>query len=186
MSGLVLFLVFSASIKRAAIDAKIQDSNAIADLVENQVLRAESSEKLWENVRSVCGARSGLKLVLYGAGGKVLGGCGANPALEAPSRSDTTRRVRVVAEDWPWVLFHETSVVTDLTGSFPHGVQSARLFMDIPSSVFAPAWKFFAAYLGAYPIVPFPARIHPVPQDCHRTGQGRGATGGESLGPGGR
>ena len=61
VSGLVLFLVFSASIKRAAIDAKIQDSNAIADLVENQVLRAESSDKLWENVRSVCGARSGLR-----------------------------------------------------------------------------------------------------------------------------
>jgi len=148
VSGLVLFLVFSASIKRAAIDTKIQDSNTLADLVENQVLRAESSEKLWEKVRSICGARTGLKLVLYGAEGKVLGGCDASQALEAPSGSDTARRVRVIAADWPWILFHETSVVIDLTGSFPHGVQSARLFLEIPSSVFAPAWKFFAAYLA--------------------------------------
>ena len=173
MSGLVLFLVFSASIKRAAIDAKIQDSKAIADLVENQVLKAQSSDKLWEKVRSVCGARTGLKLVLYGAGGKVLGGCGANSVLEAPSRSDTNRRIRVVAEDWPWVLFHETSVVVDLAGPFPHGVQSVRLFLDIPSSVFAPAWKFLRSISCAYSIVTFPARIHPVPQDCYRTGQGR-------------
>jgi signal transduction histidine kinase len=147
ISGLALFLVFSASIKRAAIDAKIQDSNAMADLVENQVLKAESSEKLWDKVRSVCAGRTGLRLALYGADGKVLGGCGANPALEAPTLSDAVHRVRIIATDWPWVLFQDMSVVVDRTGSFPHGVQSVRLFLDIPSSVFAPAWKFFAAYL---------------------------------------
>ncbi len=147
ISGLALFLVFSASIKRAAIDAKIQDSNILADLIENQVLKAESSEKLWDKVRSVCAGRTGLRLALYGADGKVLGGCGANLALEAPTLSDAVHRVRIIATDWPWVLFQDMSVVVDRTGSFPHGVQSVRLFLDIPSSVFAPAWKFFAAYL---------------------------------------
>jgi len=147
VSGLVLFLVFSASIKRAAIDAKIQDSNALADLIENQVLKAESSDKLWDRVRSVCAGRTGLKLVLYGGGGKVLGGCGANPALEPPTQSDAAHRVRVTGAGWPWILFQDMRVVVDRTGSFPHGVQSVRLLLDIPSSVFAPAWKFFAAYL---------------------------------------
>jgi len=147
VSGLVLFLVFSASIKRAAIDAKIQDSNALADLIENQVLKAESSDKLWDKVRSVCAGRTGLRLVLYGGGGKILGGCGINLGLEAPTQSDAAHRVRITAADWPWGLFQDMRVVVDRTGSFPHGVQSVRLFLDIPSSVFAPAWKFFAAYL---------------------------------------
>ena len=147
VSGLVLFLVFSASIKRAAIDAKIQDSNILADLIENQVLKAESPDKLWDKVRSVCAGRTGLRLALYGTGGKVLGGCGINPGLEAPTQSDAAHRVRITAADWPWILFQDMSVVVDRTGSFPHGVQSVRIFLDIPSSVFAPAWKFFAAYL---------------------------------------
>ena len=62
VSGLVLFLVFSASIKRAAIDAKIQDSNVPSPTS----LRIRSSkqnrpEKLWERVRSVCGGRTRFK-----------------------------------------------------------------------------------------------------------------------------
>jgi signal transduction histidine kinase len=38
-------------------------------------------------------------------------------------------------------------VTVDLTGPFGHGVKSVRMLLEIPPSVFAPAWKFFAAYL---------------------------------------
>ncbi len=147
VSGLVLFLVFSASIKRAAIDAKMHDSDTISNLVEIQILKAESPDKLWDTVRSICRGRSDLRLALYGAGGKIMGGCGVNTELEAPAQSDAAHRVRIMATDWPWVLFQGMSIVVDRTASFPYGVQSVRIFLDIPSSVFAPAWKFFAAYL---------------------------------------
>jgi len=148
VSGLVLFLVFSVSLKRAAIDAKMQDSTAIADLIESQILRTDSAEKLWQTVRSVCGGRTGLRLVLFGPGGTVLGGCGNNPELEPPSESEPGRRTRVLAGGWPYILFQGMSVAVDLTRPFPHGVQTIRVFLDIPSSVFAPAWKFFAVYLA--------------------------------------
>src|SRR5512139_1281244 len=99
VSGILLFGVFTASLKRAAIDQSIQESNVIADLVENQILKSDTPEKLWEFVRTACQARSGLKLGIYDARGEVLGGCGGYGKLEDSSRSESGRRVHVSAGD---------------------------------------------------------------------------------------
>jgi two-component system, NtrC family, sensor kinase len=148
VSGVLLFGVFTASLKRAAIDQSIHESNVIADLVENQILRSNSPEKLWDFVRTVCQARSGLKLVVYDGRGEVLGGCGGNASRERVSLSEPGRSVQVSAGDWFAVLSQGFVVSVDLLDSFAHGIGAVRILLETPPSIFAPAWKFFAAYLA--------------------------------------
>jgi len=147
VSGLLLFVVFSASLQRAAIDIKMQHAAVFADILENQILASRSSENMWKEVRTLCKGGSGVRLLLYGPAGDVLGGCGVDRDPEKPNLSAPGRRVRVLRQDWPSILFSGMHVAVDITGSFPHGVSAARVYFAIPPAVLAPAWKFFAGYL---------------------------------------
>jgi two-component system, NtrC family, sensor kinase len=147
VSGMLLFVVFSVSLERAAIDAKMQETGMIVDLLQNQVLAPESAEKMWENVRNVCRGRTGLRLSLYDSHGKLLGGCALKNLRDKPFSSEPGRKVRLEGIGWPTGLFQGMFLIVDVTGPFKHGVHHFRASIEIPPSVFAPAWKFFGAYL---------------------------------------
>jgi signal transduction histidine kinase len=145
VSGVLLFVVFCASLERAAVDARSDQAVMLMDIVQHQILRVSSSDRMWEGVRNLCRARAGMRIALYDAQGLIVGGCGANKDLEKPVLSEPGRRVKV--ERWPTGLIHGKSLIVDSTGDFPHGIRSLRVLFEIPPSVFTPAWKFFAAYL---------------------------------------
>ncbi len=150
VSGLLLFVVFSASLERSAIDGKLQEAGIIADLVESRLLGARSSQEMWAAVRHVCRKVSGPKLILFDEAGGVLGGCGIQKGSPPPERSpDHSRSIRVEGASWSWPtrLFKGMTVVVDITGPFRYGVKSARIVSRVSPSIFSPAWKFFAGYL---------------------------------------
>jgi signal transduction histidine kinase len=147
VSGILLFVVFSASLERAAVDVKMQQAAMIVDLAQNQVLGLGSVEKMWEAVRSVCRSGAGLRLALYDSGEKFLGGCSLRHIQERSFSPEPGRKVRLEGIGWPTGLFQGVFLVVDVTGPFKHGVHYFRVALEIPPSVFSPAWKFFAAYL---------------------------------------
>ncbi|MGB6064258.1 MAG: ATP-binding protein [Desulfomonilaceae bacterium] len=147
VSGLLLFAVFGASLEHAAIDLKIQQANVIVDLLHDQILASDTPEHMWERVRTVCRGHTGIKLLLYDSGGHILGGCSAGKELEPPDTREPGRRVKIIGARWPSSLFRGTVVLADFSGAFPHGVRAVRTFLEIPSTTFAPSWKFFGAYL---------------------------------------
>ncbi|MBI5250022.1 MAG: hypothetical protein HY912_11055 [Desulfomonile tiedjei] len=145
VSGVLLFVIFCASLERAAVDAKAHQAAMLMEIIQNQILDTDSAERMWDGVKKLCRTRSGASIVLYDSKGNVVGGCGVEKDQEKPNLSEPGRRVRV--ERWPTGLLHGMSVMVDSTGEFPHGIRAVRGLMEIPPSVFAPAWKFFAAYL---------------------------------------
>jgi signal transduction histidine kinase len=147
VSGILLFLVFSASLERAAIDVKIQQADILAGLVDQLIRNAETQEKLWTQINAICLGPTGVKLVLYDARGKVIGGCGPKIDLDKPKVDKEGRRITTTGPPWPTGLLNGRSVIMDLTGSFPHGIGVVRGILEISPSAFLPAWKFFGAYL---------------------------------------
>ncbi len=147
VSGILLFFVFSASLKRSAIELRSNHAKALADLLENRLRTAESPEALWNDVRTVCRSESETKILIYGPSGKILGGCGTEAVMAPPDQSKAGRRLSVERARWPSGLFRPLTVILDVTGPFPYGVKSFRALLTIPPSVFSPAWKFFGGYL---------------------------------------
>lgn len=147
VSGILLFFVFSASLERSAIDLRTSQAGAIAGLLESRLRTAGSPEALWNDIRALCRSESGLKVLIYDAYGKILGGCGSETELGPPDSQALGRRIRVVRARWPSYLFRPLTVILDVTGDFPHGVRSFRALLSVPPRVFSPAWKFFGGYL---------------------------------------
>jgi len=149
VSGLLLFVVFSASLGRSAVDGKIQQAAVFAEVVEAQLLAAPTREKMWDSIRILCRRNTGLKLSLYDASGGLLGGCPSAKLKEArnPDVRLDGRAVTVLSEPWPAALLYGFVVVLDTSKPFPHGVRAIRLVLEIPATVFTPAWKFFGSYL---------------------------------------
>lgn len=147
VSGILLFLVFSASLERAAIEVTTKQAIALADLTISRISNADSVDQVWTSVRMICRGESGSKIDLYGPDGRRLGGCGPDTDLGPPDQIKSGRRIRVQGERWPFRLFQPKLVVLDVTGEFRHKVRSVRTFLEIPPSVYEPAWKFFGGYL---------------------------------------
>jgi signal transduction histidine kinase len=145
VSGILLFIVFFASLERAAVDARAHQAVILLEVVNSQIVGAESAERMWQGVKKICRMRTGIGIVLYDSKSEIIGGCGLGKDLEKPTASPLGRKVRV--EKWPSGLIHGMSVIVDWAGEFPHGIRTVRGILEIPPSVFAPAWKFFAAYL---------------------------------------
>ena len=103
--------------------------------------------RVWASVRAICRGESGSKIDLYGSDGNRLGGCGPETDLGPPDQRTAGRRVRIQGARWPLRLFQPKIVVLDVTGTFRHDVKAVRTFLEIPPSVYAPAWKFFGGYL---------------------------------------
>ena len=59
-----------------------------------------------------------------------------------------------------------------------------RAFLEIPPTIFAPAWKFFGAVPHLDSVRSIFSRIHSLPQDYYRPGEGNRPTCGKSLGDG--
>jgi two-component system, NtrC family, sensor kinase len=147
VSGALLFVVFGASLERSAIDDKVLQAKVIADLLESRIASTATQEALWETVRSVCTSGAALRIAVYDNQGKIMGGCGTQGEAQKPAPAGEGRKIYVIGNAWPSDLFHGLTVVVDVVRPFPHGIRSVRAFLDIPPSVFAPAWKFFAGYL---------------------------------------
>ncbi len=148
ISGALLFAVFSASLERSAIDLKIQQADTISDIIEHNILGSGDSEQMWERVRSFCRGRPNFRFQLCDAAGKVLGSCNMKKELQEPLSKEPGRRFKVVGVGWPTNLFRGGFVVADTVGPFRNGVNSLRVTVELPASVFSSAWRFFAAYLA--------------------------------------
>jgi len=147
VSGVLLLMVFTASLERTVIDGKIEEASLLADLLEDQIHVSGSPAEMWKDIRRLCSAGSGLKPLLYDSAGNILGGCSVGPTLEKPKRGAHGQRIRVVSERFPMNLFRGAVVVVDLAGDFPHGIGSVRGSRLVPPLILQPAWKFFTAYL---------------------------------------
>lgn len=147
VSGILLFLVFCWSLERSAIDLKVQQSSMVADLLENRIMAVGPKERLWPAVRELCRSTQGFRFLLYDAGGGLLGGCGVGRGFEKPVTDSTGRRVKIVGAEWPASFLYGMVVIVDVTAKFPHGIRTVRGVIEIPASIFAPAWRFFGSYL---------------------------------------
>jgi signal transduction histidine kinase len=147
ISGILLFAVFSASLERSSIDLKIQQADTISNILQHDVLGARNSEQMWERVRSYCRSRPNFKFQLCDSDGKILGSCNMKKEFHEPLAKEPGRRFKVTGSGWPTNLFMGRSLVADTVGPFNNGVQILRVALEIPPSIFSPAWKFFAAYL---------------------------------------
>jgi two-component system NtrC family sensor kinase len=147
VSGLLLFLVFSASLERAGVDARTHQAGVLVDLIARQLTTATTEHEMWERVRLLCKRRAGVRFLLYDSQGRVLGGCGAGEEPGGPILSTPGRRIQILGGRWPIGVFKEASVIIDDTREFPHGVRSIRSFLKIPPAVFDPSRRLFAAYL---------------------------------------
>jgi len=145
VSGVLLFIVFCASLERAAVDSRAHQALMLVETVNSQLIGADTPERMWEGVKRLCRARSGVGILLYDAKGDYLGGCSLGKEPDKPDLSSEGRRIRM--EKWPTGLIHGMFITVDSVGEFSHGVRAIRALVEIPPSVFAPAWKFFAAYL---------------------------------------
>jgi len=147
VSGLLLFLVFSASLERAGVAARTHQAGVLLDLIARQLTTATTEYEMWERVRLLCKRRAGVRFLLYDSKGRVLGGCGAGEGLGGPVLSVPGRRIQVLGGHLPIGMFKEATVIIDDTGEFPHGVRSIRSYLKIPPTVFEPSRRLFAAYL---------------------------------------
>ncbi len=149
VSGLLLFVVFSASLERSELDQKIRQSPVVLELIEHQILKANSAEDLWELVRTVCVSSKGLKILLYDKRGAILAGCEPPGHTGKPDIGDPNRHINITVGGarWPRSLFKEKLVVADLVDIFPHGVRAVRCFLDVPPMAMSSALKFFTLYL---------------------------------------
>lgn len=147
VSGLLLFVVFSASLQRAVLEDKTRQAALIGEMLRHQMRSFDSPEKRWEWVSRVCTGRDGLKLLLYNSKGKIVGGCRTRAELPQPDHLSPGQTIHVVGRAFPGSLYHGMSVIVDVKGDFPQDLGTIRAVMKIPPSVFATAWKFVAAYL---------------------------------------
>ncbi|MCA1959225.1 MAG: hypothetical protein LDL33_00405, partial [Desulfomonile sp.] len=147
ISGLLLLLVFCAALHRAVVDNAIEQASVLGDILQRDLRESRTSEAFWDVIKRSCLMRTGLRPLLYDAEGNVLGGCGAGANIEKPAREAVGRRVHVIGGTGPAGIFEETLIVVDMSGGFPHGVQTVRGFLKTPAIVGSSAFQFFAAYL---------------------------------------
>ncbi|MFC1835713.1 sensor histidine kinase [Thermodesulfobacteriota bacterium] len=147
ISGFLLFVVFVASLERVVLDDRVHQATAFANLFEEVIVRSESPEKMWLGVRRLCKSQSSLKLTLFDRVGKSLGGCTVKTELPPPTPLPFGKSIHLEGAAFPTNLFKGMVVIVDLTGDYPHRIGAVRCCLLIPPSVFAPAWKFFGAYL---------------------------------------
>jgi two-component system NtrC family sensor kinase len=147
ISGILLFAVFSASLERSSIDLKIQQADTISEILVHDVLGARNSEQMWERVRSFCKRRPNFKFQLCDSDGRVIGSCNMRQELREPVPKEPGRRFKITGMGWPTNLFMGRSLIAETVGTFNNGVHVLRVGLEIPPSIFSPAWKFFAAYL---------------------------------------
>lgn len=147
VSGVLLFFVFIASMERAAMDTNLHQGDLVADLLQRQIRLADTPEKLWEQVRALCQGKGGLKVLLYDADARIVGGCGLDTNLEKPNVKEEGRRIWTTGPGLPSGDFGGRALVVDITGPFPHDVGVVRGLLGINPSFRSPAWEFFGAYL---------------------------------------
>jgi len=147
VSGVLLFVVYSASLEISAIDLKVEQASLLADMLEKRVMAASSTEPVWEVVRNLCRTSRGAKFLVYDASGNIIGRCGTRREFDKPDTLQPGRTIKVVRDKWIAGLFGKVSILADVTAKFPQGVRTVRGVVEIPPASLAPAWKFFTLYL---------------------------------------
>lgn len=149
VSGILLFIVFLASLERAGVDARVFQAELILDGVESELRSAVAKDEFWNVVRGICRKHPGLRLIIYQRNGEILGGCGeALVPGSAEFRSANRREISIVSTKGLPGPFTERLVLVDTKGGFPEPAYMARFIIRLPPSVFGDSVRFFAAYLA--------------------------------------
>ncbi len=149
VSGILLFMVFIASLERAGVDARVFQAELIVNGVEAELRNAADHIMFWNLVRKTCRKHPGLRLIIYERNGEILGGCGeALVPGPAKMKSVNKREISVVSKNGFPGPFSERLVLVDTKGGFPDPAYMARFIIRLPPSVFSDSLRFFAAYLA--------------------------------------
>ncbi len=148
VSGILLFAVFAASLERSTIDLKMQQAETLLNVLQQYILEAASKEKLVEKVNGICSDSPKIKLILYNENGEIVGGCKTKLNFGEPPPQETGKRFKVYGRGLPANIFQERALIVDSTDFYPNGIANLRIVLDIPASIFAPAWRFFGVYLA--------------------------------------
>lgn len=147
VSGILLFLVFRASLERVGVDARIFYSNLIIDRIAQDLKTASSQDHFWREVRKACRKHPGLRLVIYDKSREALGGCGERLVRNARVASPAKRSIEVLPGPG-FGLFSPGRVLVDIKGGFPPPAHIARFILRLPPVVFNDSIRFFTIYLG--------------------------------------
>jgi len=147
VSGILLFFVFSASMERAGMDANLRQGDLVADFLQQQIRSADTPEKLWGEIHALCNGAGGLKVVLYDAAGRIVGGCGLDLGLDKPGVQAAGRRIWTTRAGVGGRDFRGRALVIDVTGPFPHDIRVVRGLLPLSPVFRSPAWELFGVYL---------------------------------------
>lgn len=159
VSGALLFIVFTASLQHALVDDATERAGLLADETESRLERATSVADVWRWARSNCGTRPDVRVRLYDAAGREIGGgcetevsepTGSQPSSRgtmSPRERASGRRIHVTEAAPYRSVLRGAVVVTNVWGDFPFGVRSFRAFVKVRPALFSNAWSFFGAYL---------------------------------------
>lgn len=147
VSGVLLFIVFTASVHRALVDDKVKQAGELANLIEHRIETAGVSRDAGTLINFVCERMSGVDLALYDYSGSFVRGCRADRGLPPPDLDTTGRQIMIVKQGQAPSLMSGEFVVCDVKGYFPLGIRAFRLSLTAPPLFMGPAWRFFGAYL---------------------------------------
>ena len=147
VSGALLFIVFSASIRRTVLEDRMRQAQAMGEMLEQHMLGFHSTSDMWAWIRRTCTSASDSGVLLYDSQGRIVGGCSNRAELPKPDVASPETTIQVAGRGLPGSLFKGTSVIVDVKGDFLQGVKVVRYILEVSPSVFAAGSKFVAAYL---------------------------------------
>lgn len=147
VSGALLFIVFSASLRRAVLEDRLRQAAVLGEMLEHQMMSFKSPTEMWAWIRLTCTSASEMGLLLYDSHGKIAGGCSKRADLPKPELFAEGTTIQVARRGLPGSLFRGISVVVDVKGEFLQDIKMVRGILEVPPSVFTAASRFVAAYL---------------------------------------
>ena len=147
VSGALLFIVFSASLRRAVLEDRMRQATVLGEMLEHQMHSFSNPHDMWTWVQRTCTGDTNMGLLLYDSRGKIKGGCSKRADLPKPDFSLSGTTVQVAGKGLPRSLFNGMTIVVDIRGNFLQDVNIVRAILRAPPSVFTTASRFVAVYL---------------------------------------
>ncbi len=147
VSGALLFIVFSASLRRAVLEDRMRQATVLGEMLEHQMHSFITPYDMWTWVQRTCTGGTNMGLLLYDSRGKIKGGCSKRADLPKPDFSSSGTTIQVAGKGLPRSLFNGMTIVVDIRGNFLQDVKIVRAILRAPPSVFTTASRFVAVYL---------------------------------------
>jgi signal transduction histidine kinase len=148
ISGILLFMVFRASLERAGVETRILNADLIVDHIHEDLEGSENIEDFWLRVRHACRKDPYLRLVIYDKDLNVLGGCGESLVKGVEIPNGVRRSISVVSGKGLGGVLSRRLVLVDIGGEYPKPAYRARFILKLPSEVFSDSTRFFIIYLA--------------------------------------